>query len=185
MLDELFFEAEERMQKAVDHLRHELSTLRTGRASTGLFEGIKVDYYGSPTSLHQVANISVPEARLVVIQPWEKKMLNVIEKAIQASDLGLNPLNDGQVIRLPIPAMTDERRKDMVRLVHKITEESRIAVRNVRRDSNEKIKKAEKASEISKDNSADAVDTIQKMTDEYIVKLDELQTHKEKEIMED
>jgi len=185
MLDELFLETEEKMQGAVDHLRHEFSVLRTGRASTGLLENIKVNYYGSLTPIQQVANISIPEARLLVIQPWEKNMLSPIEKAIQASELGLNPINDGQLIRVPIPAMTDERRKEMVRIVHKMTEDARISVRNARRDANESIKKMEKEGELSKDNAADGLDQVQEETNKFIEKLDELMKHKEKEILED
>ncbi len=185
MLDELYLESEEMMQKAVDHLKHEFSALRTGRASTGLLEHIKVSYYGSLTPLNQVANVNIPEARLIVIQPWEKNMLSVIEKAIQASDLGLNPINDGQTVRVPIPAMTDERRHELVKIVHKMTEDGRISVRNTRRDANENIKKAEKSGDVSKDSAADGLDEIQKMTDSYIEKLETLMKHKEKEILED
>jgi ribosome recycling factor len=184
MLEELYLETEDFMMKAVEHLKHELAGLRTGRASTTIFEGIKVDYYGAPTPLNQVANITIPDARMVVIQPWEKKMLSAIEKAILTSDLGLNPNNDGQVIRVPIPYMSEERRKDMVRHISKLTEDSRIAVRNIRRDANEKIKKAEKASELSKDNAADALESIQEMTNNYIKKMDSLFEVKEKEILE-
>ncbi|HDR04629.1 MAG TPA: ribosome recycling factor [Candidatus Marinimicrobia bacterium] len=184
MLEDLYLETEDLMNKTLAHLKHELSGLRTGRASTGIFENIKVDYYGTPTPLNQIANISIPDARMVVIQPWEKKMLNVIEKAILTSDLGLNPNNDGQLIRVPIPYMTEERRKDMVKLISKMTEEARIAVRNIRRDANEKIKKAEKASELSKDNAADGLEAIQEMTNSHIKKLDLLFELKEKEILE-
>ncbi len=184
MLEELYLETEELMNKTVDHLKQELSGLRTGRASAAIFEGIKVDYYGAQTPLNQVANITIPDARMVVIQPWDKNMLRIIEKAILTSDLGLNPNNDGQVIRVPIPYMTEERRKDMVRHISKMTEDSRIAIRNIRRDANEQIKKAEKASELSKDNAADALSDIQELTNSYIKKLDALFELKEEEILE-
>jgi len=185
MLEALFKECKEKMQKSTEHIRHELAKIRTGRASTALLDGIKVDYYGNPTPLNQIANITVPEARLLVIQPWEKNMLPVIEKAIFASDLGLNPANDGQLIRLPIPPMSEERRRDMSRLVGKLAEEGRVSIRNIRRDCNDHIKKMEKDSTISKDNAADGLDEIQNITNEFISKIDELYEHKEKEIMED
>ena len=175
----------EKMQNAVDHLRHEFSVLRTGRASTGLLESIKVNYYGSMTPLNQVANINIPEARLIVIQPWEKPLLSAIEKAILKSDLGLNPINDGQMIRVPIPAMTDERRQQLVKIIHKITEDARISVRNARRDANDNIKKAEKAHDVSEDNAADGIGEIQDMTKKYISSLDELMGRKEKEILDE
>ena len=185
MLDEIYLEVEEKMQNAVDHLRHEFSVLRTGRASTGLLESIKVNYYGSMTPLNQVANINIPEARLIVIQPWEKPLLSAIEKAILKSDLGLNPINDGQMIRVPIPAMTDERRQQLVKIIHKITEDARISVRNARRDANDNIKKAEKAHDVSEDNAADGIGEIQDMTKKYISSLDELMGRKEKEILDE
>ncbi|MDK2975892.1 MAG: ribosome recycling factor [Candidatus Marinimicrobia bacterium] len=185
MLESLYKECKAKMDKSVEVIRHELASIRTGRASTALLDGIKVEYYGNPTPLNQVANITVPEARLLVIQPWEKNMLPVIEKAILASSLGLTPANDGQVIRLPIPPMSEERRKDLSRVVNKIAEEGRISIRNVRREFNDHIKKMEKDSEISKDNAADALDEIQKITDEHIAKIDEIFELKEKEILED
>jgi len=185
MLESLYKECREKMKKSVEVIRHELASIRTGRASTALLDGIKVDYYGNPTPLNQVANITVPEARLLVIQPWEKNMLPVIEKAILASSLGLNPSNDGQVIRLPIPPMSEDRRKEMARVVSKLAEEGRISIRNVRREFNDRIKKMEKDGEISKDNAADGLDEIQLITDEHIAKIDEIYELKEKEIMED
>ncbi len=185
MLDEIYLEIEDRMESALTHLQHEFSVLRTGRASTGLLESIKVNYYGNLTPLNQVANINIPEPRLIVIQPWEKSLVSAVEKAILTSNLGLNPINDGQLIRVPIPAMTDERRQEMIKIVHKMTEDARISVRNARREANESIKKAEKNSDISKDNAADGLDNIQNMTDSNIVKLDNLMKHKEKEILED
>ncbi|MGC9512440.1 MAG: ribosome recycling factor [Fidelibacterota bacterium] len=185
MLESLYKECKAKMDKSVEVIRHELASIRTGRASTALLDGIKVDYYGNPTPLNQVANITVPEARLLVIQPWEKNMLPVIEKAILASSLGLTPANDGQVIRLPIPPMSDERRKDLSRIVSKIAEDGRISIRNVRREFNEHIKKMEKDGDISKDNAADGLDEIQKITDEHIAKIDEIFELKEKEILED
>ena len=185
MLDEIYLEIEDRMQKALDHLQHDFSVLRTGRASTGLLESIKVNYYGSLTPLNQVANITVPEPRLIVIQPWEKSLVSAVEKAIFASDLGLNPINDGQLIRVPIPAMTDERRQEMVKIIHKMTEDTRISVRNARRDANDSVKTAEKDSIISEDNAADGMDEIQNKTNSYIEKLEKMMKHKEKEILED
>ncbi|MDD5581809.1 MAG: ribosome recycling factor [Candidatus Marinimicrobia bacterium] len=185
MLESLYKECRTKMTKSVEIIRHEMASIRTGRASTALLDGIKVNYYGNPTPLKQVANITVPEARLMVIQPWETKMLPVIEKAILASSLGLTPVNDGQVIRLPIPPMSEERRKELLRLVNKIAEDGRVSIRNVRREFNEQIKKLEKEGTLSKDLAADALDEIQKITDEHIEKIDEIYQLKEKEIMED
>ncbi len=184
MKSELYREAEERMKKSVEAVRNEFAHIRTGKASAALLDGIRVDYYGSMVPIQQVANITVPEPRLISIQPWEKNMVPVIEKAIRQSDLGLNPNNDGRVIRVPIPTLTEERRKDLVRLVHKLAEEGRVAIRNIRRDVNEKIKKMEKDHEISEDDAHRELDEIQKLTDSYIEKIDELMKLKEKEILE-
>ena len=185
MQNEVYSYCEEQMSKSLAHLDHEFNSLRTGRATPSLLEGIKVDYYGSQTPLSQCATISVPEARLLVIQPWDKSLLAAVEKAIQAANLGLNPINDGTIIRVPIPAMTDDRRQELVKIVHHMTEEGRIAVRNVRRDANDKIKKLEKDKEISEDNSKDAHEEIQKITDNYIEKMNVIQKEKEKAILDE
>jgi ribosome recycling factor len=177
-------EAEDKMKKGVDTLTRELSSIRIGKATTSLLDGIKVDYYGTLTPLSQVASISIPDPKLIVIQPWEKKMIPEIAKAIQRSDLGLNPLTDANVIRLPIPPLTEERRKDLVKLVKKLAEEGKVVVRNIRRDANESLKKAEKDRLISEDDSRKAVERIQELTDKYIKAIDALVEKKEKEMME-
>jgi len=177
-------DTEERMKKAVEAIRKELASIRTGKATTSLLDGIRVDYYGTMTPLSQVANISVPDVRLLVIQPWEKKLIPEIVKAIQKSDLGLNPQSDPNVIRLPIPTLTEERRKDLVKLVKKVAEEGKVAVRNIRRDSNDDLKKAEKDKEISEDESRKAQQRVQEITDEHIETIEEMLKKKEQEIME-
>ncbi len=183
-IKEIQKDAETRMKKAVESTRAELAKIRTGKASPALLDTLRVSYYGTLVPIKQVASISVPEARLITIQPWEKNMLAEIEKAILKSDLGLNPVNDGNVIRLPIPQLTEERRKDLVRLCHKLAEEGRIAIRNIRRDANEHLKKKEKNHEISEDQMHTALDEIQKLTDKYIEQIDEILKNKEDEIME-
>jgi ribosome recycling factor len=183
-LDLINNETNQRMQKAVESLKKDLSRIRTGRASPALLDGLSVDYYGSPMPINQIANISVPDARMIVVQPWEKNMLAPIEKAIQTSDLGLNPQNDGNLIRLPIPPLSEERRKDLFKNCKKIGEESKVAIRNIRRDSNEKLKKCEKDKEITQDESKKGLDDIQKLTDKFIKTVDDLLVNKEKEIME-
>ncbi|MCK4530784.1 MAG: ribosome recycling factor [Candidatus Marinimicrobia bacterium] len=185
MQNEVYSYCEELMSKSLAHLDHEFNSLRTGRATPSLLEGIKVDYYGSQTPLSQCATISVPEARLLVIQPWDKSLLAAVEKAIQAANLGLNPINDGALIRVPIPAMTDDRRQELVKIVHNMTEEGRIAVRSIRREANERIKKLEKSKDISEDNLKDAHDEIQKITDKYIEKMNVIQKEKEKAILDE
>ncbi len=185
MIQEIYSYCEEQMLKSLGHLEHEFDSLRTGRATPSLLEGIKVDYYGSQTPLNQCATISVPEARLLVIQPWDKSLLASVEKAIQAANLGLNPINDGTIIRVPIPAMTDDRRQELVRIVHNMTEEGRIAVRSIRRDANDRIKKLEREKEISEDNSKDAHEEVQKITDKYTEKMNEIQKAKEKAILDE
>jgi ribosome recycling factor len=172
------------MGKTVEHTRREFGSIRTGRASTSLLDGIDIDYYGSSVPLNQMANISVPEARLLLITPYDKSALGAIEKAILKSDLGLNPNNDGKVIRIPIPELTEERRKDLVKVVKRLAEDSRVALRNARREANERIKKGEKNGDISEDESHRIMDDIQKITDEYVAQIDELLKVKEKEIME-
>lgn len=173
------------MSKALDVLRKEFAAVRTGRASLGILDSIMVDYYGTPTHINQVANLSVPDARQILIQPWEPKMLGEIEKAILKSDVGITPSNDGKVIRLSIPALTEERRQQIVKHAKKLAEDSRVAVRNVRRDVNDEIKRKtkDKDAHVSEDEIKKLQDDIQKTTDNYIKKIDELLAHKEKEIM--
>ena len=183
-LEEIYQDAENRMKKSVQHVQHELARVRTGRATPALLEAVKVEYYGSKVPLNQVATITAPEPRLLVVQPWEKRMIGEIEKAILQAELGLNPSNDGNVVRVPIPELSEERRQDLLKLVKKYCEDGRIAIRNVRRDAKEQVKKLEKAHEISEDNSHDAQERIQKMTDKYIAEIDSVLAHKEKEILE-
>jgi ribosome recycling factor len=177
-------DAEHRMQGAIDATQEELRHIRTGRANPAMLDGITVDYYGTPTPLDQVGNISTPEPRLLVIQPWDKTLLGPISKAILNSDLSLNPNNDGTVIRLVLPALTEERRKEFAKLAGKKTEEGKVAVRNVRRDAIEHLKKAEKASEISEDESKRGQEKVQKLTDDFVKKIDGVHDHKVAEIME-
>lgn len=184
MLKNVYKDAETRMEKAIKTFKEDLATLRAGRATPALVEKIKVDYYGVMTPLNQMANISAPEPRLLVIQPWDVNSLNEIERAILKSDLGITPNNDGKVIRLIIPRLTEERRQELVKVVRKKAEECRIAIRNIRRDENDKIKQMEKNGEISEDDSYRAQNEIQKITDKYIGKVDEIMEKKEKEIME-
>jgi ribosome recycling factor len=184
MIEEIKKDSTHRMDLAVESLRGELAKLRTGKATPALLDGISIEYYGSKMQLKQVANVSAPEPRLLVIQPWEKTLLGEIEKTILKSDLGLNPTNDGIVIRIPIPQLTEERRQTLVKVAKKIGEEGKVAIRNIRRDANEKIKKAEKDHKISEDDSRKGQDQIQKITDDYTKKIDEILTHKEKDILE-
>jgi ribosome recycling factor len=177
-------ETSQRMQKTIDTLKKDLARIRTGRATPALLDGLTVDYYGSPMPINQVANISIPDARLIVIQPWEKSMVGPIEKAIQASELGLNPQSDGNMLRLPIPPLSEERRADLFKNCKKTGEENKVAVRNVRRDANEKLKKAEKDKEVTQDESKKGLEEIQKLTDKFIKMVDEVLIAKEKEIME-
>jgi ribosome recycling factor len=184
MVDDLLGDADRRMQKAIEALKLDLSAIRTGRASSALVDRITVDYYGTPTPISQVATISVPEARLLVIQPWDRKMLTDIEKAIQKSDLGINPSNDGQVIRLAIPPLNEERRRDMVKTVHKKLDEHKVAIRNVRRDAHDKLRDREKKKEISEDELKRSTDRLQKLTDRFIDEMDKIGKSKEQEILE-
>ncbi len=177
-------QVDEKMKKAVAALREEFKTVRTGRASAALFDRISVSAYGQPTPLGQVATVSVPEARLVVIQPWDRSLLSDIEKAIQKSDLSVNPSNDGKIIRIVIPPLTEERRKDLVKVAKNMAEQSRISVRNVRRDINEDTKKRQKASELSEDEAKRFSDEVQKLTDKSIEEINRLLEEKEKEILE-
>ena len=182
--DKIRGQAEERMKKSIQALQEEFKTLRGSRASQALFEKIRVDYYGNKVPLNQVATISIPEARLVIIQPWDRSVLSEIEKAIQKSELSVNPNNDGKVIRIAIPPLTEERRKDLVKVAKNTAEQSRVSVRNVRRDANEEIKKAKADSELSEDEAKKAGDEIQKLTDRYIEEINKLLEAKEKEILE-
>src|SRR3989440_4064159 len=184
MAADIFEDAERRMHKAVDALRQDLSAIRTGRASADLVDRIQVDYYGAPTPINQVAQISVPEARMIVIQPYERKLLTDIEKAIQKSDLGINPNNDGQVIRLNIPPLNEERRREMVKILHKKLDEHKVAIRNVRRDAQDKLRDREKKKEISEDELKRSSERLQKLTDRYIDEMDKVGKTKELEILE-
>jgi ribosome recycling factor len=176
--------AKARMDKAVTDLQQEMSGIRTGRASVSIFDNLKVDYYGTPTPINQVANLHVPEPSLITIQPWDVSQISVIEKAIRTSDLGLNPGNDGKIIRVPIPPLTEERRKEIVKRLHHVAEDHRVALRNIRRDANEHLKKLLKDKAISEDDERKALDEVQKMTDGYIGRVDVTSKTKEKEIME-
>jgi len=173
-----------RMEKAIADLQHEMASIRTGRASLGLLDHIRVDYYGTPTPLNQVANLHVPEPSMITVQPWDVSQIGAIEKAIRASDLGLNPSNDGKMIRLPIPPLTEERRKDLVKKLHGGAEHHRVSVRNIRRDGNDAVKKLLKDKKITEDEDKRAHDEIQKMTDGYMQKIDAAVRAKEKEILE-
>ena len=176
--------SEEQMNKVIEATKRDFATVRTGRANPANLERVQVECYGSLTPLKQIAGISAPEPRLLVVQPWDKSIINDVEKAIQKADLGLNPTNDGTVIRLVIPQLTEERRKELVRLVKKDAEEKRVLVRNVRRDAKDKIKKMEKDGLISEDDSHKAMDELQKLTDKYVAEIDKLLAAKEAEIME-
>ena len=177
-------DTKERMDKSIDAFRHEISKIRTGKATTALLDGIKIDYYGTMSPLTQMANVSVLDVHTLSITPWDKSQVGAIEKAILASDLGLNPANDGTNIRVPIPVLTEERRKELVKLVKKFGEDAKVAIRNVRRDANESLKKMEKDKELSEDLRHDAETEVQELTDGHTKKIDELIKHKEEEIME-
>lgn len=182
-LEELQTKTQEKMDKALQALRNELTNIRTGRATPSLLDQVKVDYYGAPTPVTQVANVSVPEPRMIVIQPWDRSLLKTIEKAIMTSDLGLNPNNDGTVIRLNLPLLTEERRKELVKVVNKKGEASRVEIRNIRRDFNDAVKKQVKAKKITEDDAKDATDFSQKLTDKYTKKIEDVLAQKEKEVM--
>jgi ribosome recycling factor len=173
-----------RMEKALADLQHEMASIRTGRASLGILDHIRVDYYGTPTPLNQLANLHVPEPSLITIQPWDVTQIGPIERAIRVSDLGLNPANDGKIIRLPIPPLTEERRKELVKRLHGVAEHHRVSLRNIRRDANEASKKLLKDKKITEDEDKRAHDEIQKLTDGYMEKLDNAAKGKEKEILE-
>jgi ribosome recycling factor len=172
-----------RMDAAVEDLRRKLGTVRTGRAAVSVLDPVVVDYYGTPTPLNQMASIHVPEPQMITVQPWDQTQLGAIEKAIRAADLGLNPSNDGKLVRVPIPPLTEERRKQLAKQVHDLAEEHRTAVRNVRRDANDRLKKLLKDKTISEDAERDALDEIQKLTNNFISKIDELAKNKEQELM--
>lgn len=173
-----------KMDQTLDTLKSELSRIRTGRASPALLETLRVDYYGTPMPINQIANISAPEPRLLVVQPWDKKSLTDIERAILKSDLGLNPANDGHLIRISIPPLSEERRRELVKFIKKLGEENKVALRNVRREANEKLKKMQKDSDITEDDLHRTQDEIQTVTDDYVKKIDDMLQRKEKEIME-
>jgi len=176
--------ARSRMEKAVSDLQHAMASIRTGRASVSLLDHIRVDYYGTPTPINQVANLHVPEPTLITVQPWDVSQIGSIEKAIRASDLGLNPANDGKVVRIPIPPLNEERRKELVKHLHTVAEDHRVAILNIRRDGNEAVKKLLKDKKITEDEDRRGHDEIQKMTDLYMQKLDQAAKNKEKEILE-
>jgi ribosome recycling factor len=181
---EILREADTKMNATVADARHRLATVRTGRATLALFDGVMVDYYGTPTPLNQVAKLSIPEPTLIVAQPFDPSTLPTIEKAIMASDLGLNPSNDGKLVRIPIPALTEERRKELVKKVHAMGEEAKTAIRHARRDANETIKNAQKSGELSEDDAHRALDEVQKRTDAHAAEIDTLCKNKDKELME-
>jgi ribosome recycling factor len=184
MVNDILDDAQSRMKKTIEHLTGDFAALRAGRANPAMLDKIMVDYYGEPTPLNQLANINVPEARLLVVQPWDKSSIASIEKAIMKSDLGVNPTNDGNVIRIAIPQLTEDRRKDLVKVVKKRAEEARVAVRNIRREANDLTKATEKEKVISEDEAKKALDEIQKITDNCIKDIDKILQIKEKDIME-
>lgn len=174
---------ESRMEKSIGALKSELATIRTGRANAALLDHVRVDYYGSETPINQVGNLSIPEPRIIMITPWEKSMLGAIEKAIQSSDLGLNPSNDGEVIRIVLPELTEDRRKELVKQVRQVGEKAKVSVRNIRRDANDDVKKQVKDEGLSEDESKRLQDDIQKVTDRFISEIDKVIEHKEKDIL--
>ena len=184
MVEEIFEDLQERMGKSIDSLKREYSRLRTGRASVSLLDGIRVTYYDTPTPLNQMASLAVPEPRLIVIQPWDKTAIGDIEKAILKSELGLTPMNDGKVIRIAIPPLTEERRKELVKVARKMAEDNKVAVRNIRRDANDMLKDLKTEKEITEDDLYRSQDEVQKITDDFISQVDELCETKEKEILE-
>ena len=184
MINDITTDTDNGMKKAVESFKRDLQKIRTGRANTSMLDGIKVDYYGTPTPVNQVANITVVDARLITVKPWEKTMIAVIDKAIRASDLGLNPVADADLVRLPIPPLTQERRRDLAKTVGKQTEEARVAVRSARRDAMDMIKEAEKDKQISEDERKKGEKSIQDLTDKYIAQVEDIAKAKEKEIMD-
>jgi ribosome recycling factor len=184
MIKETVDNGRTRMSKALEDCRRELASVRTGRASVGLLDHLRVEYYGTPTPLNQVATLGVPEPNLLTVQPWDPSLLAVIDKSIRASDLGLNPVSDGKILRVPIPPLTEERRKELVKHLHKVLENHRTAVRNIRRDANEELKKLLKEKKISEDDERRGLEEIQKLTDDFMKKLEEQEKAKEGEILE-
>jgi ribosome recycling factor len=184
MINDIKNDAEEGMKKATESFKRDLTKIRTGRANTAMLDGIKVDYYGTPTPVNQVASVQVVDARLITVKPWEKAMIQVIDKAIRASDLGINPVADAELVRLPIPPLTQERRRDLAKSVGKQTEEARVAIRAARRDAMDMIKDAEKEKQITEDSRKDGEKLVQDLTDKYIAMVDDIAKAKEKEIME-
>ena len=184
MIESIYQETRDNMGKSIDALKNEFNRVRTGRASLTILDGIRVDYYGTLTPLNQMATLAVPESRLITIQPWDVSVIKEVEKAILKSDLGLTPSNDGKIIRISIPPLTEERRKELVKVINKISEDHKIAVRNIRRDSNELLKGLKKDGDISEDDAFKAQDQVQKITDEYIKLIDDVNKDKEKEILE-
>jgi len=184
MINDITTDTEDGMKKAVDSFKRDLQKIRTGRANAAMLDGIKVDYYGTPTPVNQVATVQVVDARLITVKPWEKAMLPVIDKAIRASDLGINPVADSELVRLPIPPLTQERRKELAKVVNKQTEEARVAVRSARRDAMDMVKDAEKDKQITEDDRKGGEKRIQDLTDKYIAMLDDIARIKEKEIMD-
>jgi len=182
MVDEIFNNGKQRMIKALEHCSYEVSQIRTGRASTNILDNIKVDYYGTPSQLKTIAHVSTPDAQLLLVQPFDPTSLELIEKAIVASDIGLSPNNDGNVIRLAVPPLTEERRKELMKTVHKFAEEGKISIRNIRRDVNDQLKN-EKDNGLSEDNLKRSLDNVQELTDEYIKKIDSIIIEKEKDIL--
>jgi len=183
MIDVIKNDTKEKMEKSLESLKTNFKKIRTGRASVDMLDGIKVNYYGNPTPLNQIGNVSTPDAKTIVIQPWEKTLIGEIEKAILASNLGITPQNDGNVVRLSVPAITEDRRKELAKECKSISEDIKVAIRNIRKDGNEQVKKAEKNKELSEDLSKDAQDGIQKITDSYIAEVDKLLAVKEKEVL--
>ncbi len=184
MLNDIYADAQDRMEKALDSLERDFKRLRTGRASVSLVDGIRVAYYGTPTPLNQLATLTIPDPRTIMIQPWDNSVIGEIERSILKSELGLTPMNDGKIIRINIPPLTTERRRELVKIVKKMAEETKVAVRNIRRDANEMIKDLKKDKEISEDDQFRAQEETQKVTDEFIKRIDALYTVKEKEILE-
>jgi ribosome recycling factor len=184
VVDDILQECEAGMKRAMEAFHRDLGRVRTGRANLSLLDGIKVDYYGTPTPLNQVASLNVADARLITVKPWEKNMIPVIEKAIRSSDLGLNPVADSELVRLPIPPLTQERRKELVKQIKKMTEEARVAVRGARRDANDMLKEAEKDGDVTEDAAKQGTKKIQDLTDKYIAQVDEVGVRKETEILE-
>jgi ribosome recycling factor len=184
MIEDIYKETRENMGKSVDDLKREFKRVRTGRASLSILDGIRVNYYGTPTPLNQMATLAVPESRLITIQPWDVSGIKEIEKAILKSDLGLTPSSDGKIVRIAIPPLTEERRKELVRVINKVSEEHKVAVRNIRRDANEMLKDLKKEGDISEDEAFKAQDQVQKITDEHINLVEQITKEKEKEILE-